>query len=71
MNKKFIHEATTDYGSVLHPDKVAVIAEDDGYEFLIPDGEIEISENAQALVAAAMKIQDDEDFKKEMVGIFK
>jgi len=70
-NDKFIHKAETDHGTILHSKQVAVIVTEDGFQFLIPDSdEVEISEAAQALVAAAMKIEEDEDFKAEMMEVY-
>ena len=70
-NMKFVHAAETDCGTVLGPDSVAIVVEGQGFKILMPqDDDVEISEFAQALVAAAMKIQSDDDFKEELLEAF-
>jgi len=71
--EKPVFPAETDRGTVLQPDQVAIVCDEhSGYKFLIPDRDdnAEIPDKAAAIIAAAMRLDDDEDFCKEMLKWF-
>jgi len=56
--------------TILKPDQVAVVYDEkDGYQILLPHYEDEstIPEQAAVLVAAGMRLTDDEDFYKNLL----
>ena len=56
--------------TILNPDQVAVVYDEkDGYQILLPHYEDEsmIPEQATVLVAAGMRLTDDEDFYKDLL----
>jgi hypothetical protein len=67
--RKHTFPAVSDHGTVLKPDQVAVAFDPEkGYEILLPpDTGGELPPQAVALVAAAVRLSDDQDFLKEMV----
>ena len=63
-------EAHSDVGTVLQPDEFCGIwSPTEGYYFLMPDqpSEARLPDAALALIAAVMRLHDDEDFRQEVV----
>jgi len=57
--------------TILNPDQVAVVYDEkDGYQILLPHYEDEaiMPEQAAVLVAAGMRLTDDEDFYKDLLN---
>ncbi len=62
--------AEAEAGTVLRPDQAAIVYdEENGYQILLPQGEDtdKLPLEVFALVAAAMRLNDDEAFRNEMV----
>lgn len=56
--------------TILKPDQVAVVYDEkDGYKILLPQykDEAKMPEQAAALVAAGMRLNDDEDFYQDLL----
>lgn len=69
---QYIFPEHSDRGTVLAPDQVAVTYDDEaGYAIFVPDDEsAEIPERAVALVAAAMRLGEDDAFYNGLLEWF-